>query len=113
MYISVCMCVLFECKYVCVCMHVCICPSVCVHMYISVHVCICLNASICVCVCMCVYVYTGVDLTVTINDIHLCGTPIIACFCSYHNMLLQQRVINHKVKLYMQATCKRLNVTSF
>ena len=39
-------------------------------------------------------------LTVTINDIHLCGTPIIACFCSYHNMLLQECIINHKVKLY-------------
>ena len=26
--------------------------------------------------------WTGVDLTVTIYDIHLCGTPIIACFCS-------------------------------
>ena len=50
---------------------------------------------------------------VTINDIHVCGTPIIACFCSYHNMLLQQCVINHKVKLHMQATCKRYNVTSF
>ena len=40
----------------------------------------------------------GVDVTVTHNHIHLCGASVITSLFNYKNILLQERVINHRVK---------------
>ena len=45
----------------------------------------------------------GVDVTVTHNHIHLCGASVITSLFNYKNILLQERVINHRVKLYFCA----------
>ena len=50
--------------------------------------------------------WSGVDVTVTHNHIHLCGASVITSLFNYKNILLQERVINHRVKLYF---CSKLS----
>ena len=51
--------------------------------------------------------WSGVDVTVTHNHIHLCGASVITSLFNYKNILLQERVINHRVKLYF---CSKLSL---